>query len=474
MIKLQKNQPMFWLLIFIIITVALASCNLPQSAPPAVQPGTVTTEEVIELPYIPAMPEETAIPVPVEGQQTPQAEVTSQVFLPKIESLPVIPPTGEALPSEAAPAEASISTLGPKAELAYLNNGNLTLVEVPAGSPRQLTTDNDLLSFAWSPDGNLMATFNGTSLCFIQPDGASAGACLDLKLDENQSKIKRQILWSPDKKSIVLWNSTNPWDEEAIGWVIVSLETPDADPILIQDPVDWGVELTPENDSGGITGQPIFLPNGALLGSLTHRWLCGSSGCHYQLFQFDLVNRDFSAFPNQPQEGFSEGQNLVLSQDGNTLTNFGTFMSSCDDYFTFVDLFHLDTQTREIFNLDQEAIASLTLSPDNRFAVIARTAGCSDANQETWASTCGLSTGMDIYPMQIWDLTKNERSDLLPGANPGWSSDGSWLAFNSCLAQDESGNWEASAQGILEIFVRSFVDGSVIQLGPGAQPSWRP
>lgn len=475
--KLPKTSYKNILGIFLALTLLLAGCNLPQSAPLATQPLAQVTEEEIEVPYIPPSVEETAIPVPVEGQEPVEAEVTSQVFLPQIEvsegtaQAQVI--TEETPSAELATPEPPSTPQGPVTQLAFLSDGNLMLVDVPNGSPRQLTSENNLMSFAWSPDGNQIAVYNGNQLCFVQRAGSSARDCLDLNLDETQAKIRRQILWSPDQKSIVLWNSVNPWDEGAIGWMLVSLDA-SFDPLLILDPVDWGLEMTPDNEPGGITGQPVFLPDGSLIGTVTHRWMCGSGGCHYQLFQFNQADRSFSAYPNKPQEGFSEGQHLVLSKNSNTLVNFGTFMSGCEQYFTFVDFFQLDNQTRKIFNLEQEAIASLTLSPDNQFAVIARTAGCSDPNQVTWASGCGLSTGPDIYPMQVWDLSTNERSDLIPGTEPTWSSNGYWLAFSSCLTQNASGNWETNPQGFPEIVIRSFVDGITQIIGPGTQPGWRP
>lgn len=454
MLNHQKSFAMKMVIVLTVFTFFLAGCHLPKSVPVVKQQAKIT-EEIIESPYNPPSPEETAIPVPVEGQDIPTAEATSQVFLPQVE------------------AQQSSSQMEAATELAYLHDGNLFLVEIPTGSPRQLTSENDLLTYAWSPDGNQIAVYNGNQLCFIQRDGSSAAECLDLALDEVQSKIRRQIVWSPDQKTIVLWNSVTPWDEGAIGWMIINLDQP-SDPILISDPVDWGLEIISDNEPGGITGQPIFLQDGSLLGTITHRLMCGSGGCHYQLFEFDLVNKSFSAYPNKPEEGFSEGQHLVLSKNGNTLVNFGAFITGCEEYFSFVDLFHLDSQTREIFNLNQEALSGITLSPDLEYSVISRTSSCSDPNQTTWASTCGLASGLDIYPMQVWELSTNQRTDLLPGVDPTWSPNGYWLAFSSCLTQNENGVWTTNPQSGPEVFVRSFVDGSVIKIGPGSQPSWRP
>lgn len=494
MIRRQNFQKLKWLSLITLLILILAGCNLPQSAPSALQTSSPIIKETVDLPVISTETEETAIPVTVEAEsaettsqvflpqiespkETPEAETTNQVFLPQVESAKltqVVETTVE--PSPPPQPETTVSPKppqGPSTELAYLHAGNLFLIEVPSGSARQLTDGDDLLSFTWSPDGNEIAIFNGKKLCFVLRDGSSGRTCLDLALEDSQANIPRQILWSPDQTNIVLWNDVNPWDEDAIGWLIVSLEKT-FEPILIKDPVDWGLEVTPDNDPGGITGQPIFLPDGTLVGTMTHRWLCGSGGCHYQLQKFDMQNRVFSPYPNKPEEGFSEGQRLVLDKTGNLLINYGTFMSSCDNYFTFVDLFQIQTKTREIFNLTQEAVSNLTLSPDNKFAVIARTASCSEPGQITWASSCGLSTGPDIFPMQIWEFANNTTSDLVPGNHPVWSPNGSWLAFNSCLTQNEAGDWQANSQGSPEIFVRSFVDGGIINIAPGTQPSWRP
>ncbi len=405
MVTFHRESLVKIIVALVTIFLLLVGCNLPQSAPVVKQPSTQITLEAIETPFTFPKTEETAILAIIEEPGVATIEATSQVYLPHIEASGDTSQKEEAqATTEPEPANSvgvDTPTISTGKQLAYLDKGNLYLVEIPNGTPQQLTADNDLLDFSWSPDGHQLAVYDGKQLCFVRPDGSPSNpSCMDLHLDKDQPRIQRQIVWSPDQKTIVLWNSINPWDEEAVNWIILQLDQPD-EIISISDPVDWGLDIAPDNEPGGIPGQPIFLPDGALLGTITHRWLCGSGGCHYQLFKFDLQNKDFIPFPNKPEEGFSEGQQLILSPDGKILVNFGNFLNNCEDYFSFVDFFHLDTQEREMFNLPQESLAGLTLSPDNKFAVIARTAGCSDPNQVNWASACGLS-GLEFYPMQVW------------------------------------------------------------------------
>jgi hypothetical protein len=238
-------------------------------------------------------------PSPVQ-QLTPADPPPTRPGLSPTQPAATAPPTQPTQPSSgAAPA-------GP--QLAFLHDGDIWLLDHPGGEAYQLTIAGDLLSFAWSPDGERLAAFNGTSLCFFQRDGSIRTACLELGLDEQQSQVERAIVWSPNQNWIVLWNPNNPWDEDTIGWVVVALDTTNA-MWRIQDPVDWGAALAPNNEPGGVTGQPLFLADNRLVGTLTHRYLCASGGCRYQLFEFDLnsLSPTFTPFPNQPEEGWSEG-----------------------------------------------------------------------------------------------------------------------------------------------------------------------
>ncbi|MBN1146072.1 MAG: PD40 domain-containing protein [Anaerolineales bacterium] len=378
-------------------------------------------------------------------------------------------------PSETPPEPQTVPTLallaGP--QLAFLNGGNLWLIDGPGGAPYPVTQQANLFSFAWAPDGARLATFDGRRLCFVAPDGSPAGDCLDMGLDEMQVNIPRQITWSPDQRQIILWNRANPWDEGAIGWLLVALDGSN-ETWAIEDPVDWGASLSPDNEPGGITGQPVFLPDGRLVGTVTHRWLCGSGGCQYHLYQFDSAMRSLAPFDNQPQEGWSGGAWLTLSNHGRLLINYGTFHAGCESYTTYVDSFNLQSKSRKAYTLEQETISALALSPDQSRALIARTAGCNTQNQFEWDDACGLSQGFDIYALQLWNLADDQRQDLLPGSEPAWSPDGDWIAFRSCLAQNADGGWEPDTSTNASIYVLNLVSGEMMQISEGAMPAWQP
>jgi hypothetical protein len=445
----------------------LAACSLLPTPTP--------TPQVAEIP--------TAGVTPVEPFQpsSPTPEATVQIYLPEVAKptevypAPVgVSPTEQVQPTP--PLAPSIS-----GRLAFLQNGDLILADLPGPVLHQLTSGAGLLNFAWSPDGSRLATFNGHQLCFLDSAGAPLGDCLDLGLTDEQAPIPRGIVWSPDESTIVLWNQANPWDEGALGWLIVPLNAtqvpagPGQEILRIADPVDWGLAVAPNNDPGGITGQPLFLPDGRLVGTLSHRWLCGSGGCHYQLYEFNPAQRSFSPYPNNPGEGWSEGQGLVLSTDGRSLADFGAFFNGCDSFVTFVDVFDLASSTRQAFNLDMEVVGGLDLSPEGQRAVIARLAGCaSPPEQVTWDRSCGLSQGFDILPMQVWDLSSDQRSDLLPGTAVDWSPAGDWITFRSCLAQDSTGAWQPASSGPPSVYVLDLASRTVIPIGAGASPAWSP
>ena len=143
-----------------------------------------------------------------------------------------------------------------------------------------------------------------------------------------------------------------------------------------------------------------------------------------------------------------------------------------------MDIFDPATQTRTLFSLDQEAINGLALSPDASKSVITRAAGCSSENQATWATVCGLSQGFDIYTMQAWDLSTNQRIDLMPGIWPGWSPDGEWISFNSCLEAQSGGGWTSSANASPAIYLMGIgeltANSSLTLIDSGSNPTWRP
>ncbi len=464
-------------ILFAILALA-AGCNLPGA--PAGEGAEPTSATVIApLADTPGGPP-TQAPPQQSQIETVIAELKSQTPptpIPAQASDTPQPPT----PVTPSPAPAQATAEGPAAptrpepagpQLAFLKDKDIWLLDEPGGQPYQLSVAGDILSFAWSPDGQRLAAFNGKTVCFLQRDGSVRSACLDLGLDDNQAKVERRIVWSPDQTWLALWNPVNPWDEGAIGWLIVALDSSNTT-YRIQDPVDWGASLAPNNEAGGITGQPVFLPDGKLVGTLTHRILCSSGGCHYQLFQFDLQNRVFTVYPNQPEEGWSEGMRLEVSHDGRILTNYGVFFFGCDSYITFADDFNLADQTRQTYNLENQALADMALHPAGGASLIARTAGCSSQAADLWSQVCGLSQGFEVYPMQLWERAAGKFTDLAPGLEPAWSPDGKWLVFRSCLAQSGS-NWKASAETPAGLYVWYAADNTYRPLGPGSQAQWRP
>ena len=304
----KYRKSILWLILSVAIFL-LSSCS---AAVPTPDLSTATAAEIeppatLEQPVTPSdipAPTNTAVP-PTEP---PTAVAASETSKPEI--LPsVFPSTGPVM--------------------AFLKEGDIWLVEEPSGIPYPLTIAGDILGFTWAPNGERLAAFNGHTLCFYNRDGSIRTACLDLGLNDEQAKIERRLVLSPDQRWIVLWNPVNSQVEEAIGWMIVALDASNT-MYRISDPVEWGAKLTQDGEAGGFTGMPIFLPDGRLVGTLAHRSMCAASGCHYQLFQFDLETHVFAPFDNDPQEGFSEGQGLQVSHDGKILTNFGTFFNDCE------------------------------------------------------------------------------------------------------------------------------------------------
>ena len=457
----NKSALLVCLGLIAILILTLSGCNLPAASvtpKPTAAPVLASETPASQVPQ-PTSPAE-ALPTQEPLSETsPVPDATDQVYIPKIEN-----------PNTPQPVENPQAI----ATLAYLKGGDIVLVDVPSLQPRPITQAANLLSFAWAPDGSRLATFDGRKLCFIRQDGSSdAQPCIELGLDDMQATIERRITWSPDQKAIVLWNPVNPWDEGAIGWLYIAL---DGSGLLhrIEDPVDWGMNLAPNNDPGGITGQPLFLPDGSLIGTLTHRWLCGDGSCHFQLFSFDPQGRSFIPYPNKPEEGWSEGMTILLSSDGRTLLNFGAFSEGCEAYFTFMDLYDLGDQSRQLFDLDQEAVSSSALSPDGARVLLARTAGCNRPDPTNWSQACGLSPSLDVYSMQMMDLASGQRSDTYPGITPEWSPDGGFIAFRSCLGQTASGAWDITPNGPPGIYIMA-PDGAGISLvSDGSSPQWKP
>jgi WD40 repeat protein len=460
--KYHRPVNLIWRIALAFFILLITGCQATPPKPPAQPLATQpleSTRAVLPPSSTPLQP----APAPAQtatathSQTTPMSIETSSpaptLFSEPTTQQPTLPPSG-----------------GP--QLAFLNNQDVWLLDQPTGKPYALIVAGDILSYAWSPDGQRLVTFNGHSLCFFHSDGSVRTACLDLGLDDMQAQIPRNIIWSPDQRWIVLWNPLNPWDEGSIGWLIVNLDTSN-EMYRIQDPVDWGASLAPNNEEGGFTGQPVFLPDGKLVGTLTHRYLCSEGGCHYHLYEFNFETKSLVPYPNKPQEGWSEGLKLVLSDDGRSLTNFGVFFFGCDSYVTFADTFDLTSQERVSYNLENQAILDLALSPDTKTGVIARTAGCLNEETVAWNQTCGLYPGFEVYSMQFWDVASGNFIELPSGITPDWSPNGELIAFNSCLTKNTAGAWEPTANTQASIYLMD-LNGAVTPISTGSMPSWRP
>jgi len=453
-----KKLKVSWLVSISIALLFLTGCTtLFPSTPP-------------ENPPIP--PTELSAPTGDAPKTTPSIQV--EVAATSATDEPALPEPTQVLTQTALPAEATATIVPPVGPaLAFLNERDIWIVDSPGSDPYPLTVAGDILGFTWAPNGERLAAFNGHTLCFYHRDGSVRTACLDLGLTDEQASIERRLILSQDQRYVVLWNPINPQDKGAIGWMIVALDSTNL-MYRIEDPVDWGAALTGEDEPGGFTGQPIFLPDGRLIGALTHQSFCGPGGCHYKLFQFDLTEHVFSPFDNKPEDGFSEGQNLMLINNGRSLADFGLFFNDCEDYVTLIDIFDIQTQERQKFNLDSESLIDLAFNPQTDQVVLARAAGWCTPDANLWAAQCGLSQGIEILAMQLWTPGSEERTDLVPGLTPTWSSDGEWLAFQSCLAQDESLNWTPSGETSPEIFLLNPLSGVTMRIFSGMQPQWQP
>jgi hypothetical protein len=455
-----QNLHLYWRISLIALLSSLSACTLPSTAQTTLPPSAIAPAAILPTAIAPQLTTTNGEPEFSTGIPVVPTSVMSEI--PTIQTYPAA--TVEATPSE-------IPSAGPT--LAFLKQGDIWLLDEPGGQPYPLTVAGDIISFSWAPGGERLAAFNGKTLCFIYRDGSVRTACLELGLNETQSKIERRILLSPDQRWVVLWNPINPQDEGAVGWMIVALDTSNI-MYRIEDPIDWGAALDPKNELGGFTGQPIFLANDLLVGTLTHRNLCDSGGCHYQLFQFDLSKKTFSPYPSQHEEGFSEGPRLLLSQDYRLLTNFGIYITDCENYFTDIDTFNLSTQSRQKYKLDKEVLIDMAFNPNMDQAIIARSSSCSEQGKTSWASKCGLFPGLDLMTMQLWVVASNERKDLYPGVMPAWSPDSQWTTFQSCLAKNDAGAWAPSDKASVGIYLLNPVTGDLSLVSDGASPQWRP
>jgi hypothetical protein len=252
-----------------------------------------------------------------EGQATP--DEVNQAFLPLVNTSP------------------SPTPYIPKHQLAFLNAGDIWLVDIARNEPKRLTEQSDVISFVWSHDGDSLAFFNGYRICFINLNpNKQVLPCVELGFNQEQASIHREMAWSPDEQYMVLWNTENPWNQDALGWVIIPLSN--AQQIRIVDPFKW-MEGSPEYEFPAQTGQPLFLPDGTLLGTIT--WICGSGGCHYDLQQFDLNTQKFKPFYPETIGNLSEGMDIAMTPDGRCLASHSTFHVGCAHYTAHYEMYDL-------------------------------------------------------------------------------------------------------------------------------------
>jgi hypothetical protein len=455
-----QNTRLFRYIVLICLIIIPAACtptnNIPNTQqPPQEIPASAVVPTGNVSPSIATLPK----PAPPTNTQSVTATIISET-----------PTSRPSLSASTIATETSAPRVGPT--LAFLKDGDIWLLDEPGGEPYPLSVTGDIISYTWAPGGQRLAAFNGKTLCFINRDGSVRTACLDLGLNDAQSKVERQIILSSDQRWVILWNPVNPQDEQAIGWMIVALDTSN-DMYRINDPVDWGAALDLQKGPGGFTGQPLFLSDNRLIGTLTHQSLCGSGGCHYRLFQFDLTNKSFSPYPDKPVEGFSEGARLFLSQDSSTLANFGTFITDCSNYATDITMFDLDGKNSKSYNFEKEALIDFSFSPGMEQAILARSS-CNNSGQNKWASTCGLYQGFDVLPMQLWTIASNERRDLVPGIMPVWSPGNKWTAFQSCLVEDKNKTWQPTGDAKVSIYLLDPIAGTVSLVTDGTSPQWQP
>jgi len=177
-------RPMALITFLLLITGCQAFPTQLPTQPVEVQP---TESPVIEL-------SPTSTPLqPVQAAEPTTTAAPIQATSVSIETVPAAPTSINEPP---APHPTLPPSGGP--QLAFLNNRDVWLLDQPTGQPYALTVAGDILSYAWSPDGQRLVTFNGHSLCFFHSDGSIRTACLDLGLNDNQAQIPRNIIWSPD------------------------------------------------------------------------------------------------------------------------------------------------------------------------------------------------------------------------------------------------------------------------------------
>ncbi len=413
---------------------------------------------------------------------SPAASPTTQIIpatqgaqlLPTREASPTISSVVPTVKSPPTPAPPLPPAVGPA--LAYLKSGDIWMVDEPGSEPYPLTVAGDILSFAWAPSAERLVAFNGRTLCFFHRDGSVRTACLEIGLSDEQAQVERRLVLSPDQRWVVLWNPASPPPADEIGWIIVALDSTNT-MYRIQDPVDWGAQITDPVEQGGFTGKPVFLPDSRLIGALSHRSLCTAEGCAYKLYEFDLQNRQFTPF-NQPLESqsllVSDGAALDLTTDGRMLIEFGAVFESCESYSTRVNVTDLEAATVTNHVLDDENLIGMDFQPGSDQAVLARSKGCRDPELPAWAVQCRLTSDQEVLPMQIWNPETQQRDDLIPGIAPAWAPNGDWIVFESCLSQGETGAWQPDGSAAPALFLFSSSDQTITTIDQGALSQWQP
>jgi WD40 repeat protein len=357
--------------------------------------------------------------------------------------------------------------------LAYLRDGDLWLYDFGQKGEVQLTTAGDITAFAWSPDGEQIAYYALSQLCVMMRGGHlfAEPACRPLPPavipdDYAPSLSTYQIRWSADGQHVLVF--FNEW------WVINLLD-PSQD-VHIADPLDLELDDFPRNIEGpaSFAGDALFLPDGSIVGTVTHVYFCGSGGCEYQLYQLD---GDRLAPPPAALPAVMNGaRGLTMSADGRFLANYGAFHVGCAFYTTYINLTNLQTGERRAYQYEQRLFHDMRFSPDGEEAVVVQIEGCGSAETTKWSDSCGLGEVFEVLPMQLWDWSDDTHQDLVPGLEPSWSPDGQSIAFRSCLAQSPAGTWEPITKGPPWIYSLQFTeDGyAIIPIAVGAAPAWQP
>jgi len=358
--------------------------------------------------------------------------------------------------------------------LAFLKNGDIWLLDGPGTEPYPLTIAGDILGFSWTPDGERLIAYNGGSLCFYHRDGSIRTACLELGLNAVQALVERRLVISPDQRWVVLWNPSMPQESEEIGWIVVALDTSNI-MYRIQDPVDWGATFGESITPGGFTGQPAFLADGRLLGTLSHSALCANSNCNYSLFEFDLIDHQFNSIEPKSGSEFSFGSGLTLVGGGLTVANVVQTIQSCEVFASSVNLVNFQPESIKTFPMDGLLIQDISFNPDLNLAVFSNFLACkNDSEPVLWQDACGLASEYQVLPIQLWDINSSTRQDLFPGLKPEFSPDGLWVTFLSCLQQDDSGAWQPGESSPPNFYLYNIEGETLQQIADGIYYEWRP